>query len=237
LISQNEFMLIFQHNLTNYADVLIPAGGRPSTINEGNWLDYFPEGKASFRAIVEGANSYITPGARKLIQQQGVWIVKDASANKCGVITSSYEIISGLLLSEDEFRAVKPVLVKQVKEILKKRAVQEADWLYSRFQETKTPMTELTEKLSREINSNNVAITAYLQAHPEYVTEELLLSHLPDVFRKNYPGRCQRLPEEYRIAIAAVELASRLVYATDNADLGFRLQMVMSDKEKAGLKI
>ncbi|OQC13713.1 MAG: NAD-specific glutamate dehydrogenase [Lentisphaerae bacterium ADurb.Bin082] len=237
LISQNEFMLIFQHNLTSYADVLIPAGGRPSTINEGNWLDYFPDGKASFRAIVEGANSYITPGARNLIQQQGVWIVKDASANKCGVITSSYEIISGLLLSEEEFTAVKPVLVKQVKEILKKRAVQEADWLYSRFQETKTPMTELTEKLSREINSNNVAITEYLQAHPEYVTEELLLSHLPGVFRKNYPGRCHRLPEEYRIAIAAVELASRLVYATDKADLGFRLQMVMSEKEKDGIKI
>lgn len=235
LISPNEFMLVFQHNLTHYADVFIPAGGRPSTINEGNWRDYFPDGKASFRAIVEGANSFITPAARNLIQQNGVWIVKDASANKCGVITSSYEIISGLLLEEDEFKAVKPVLVKQVMDILKNRAVQEANWLYGRFRETKTPMTELTEKLSREINANNVAITAFLQSHPEYVTEELLLSHLPGVFRQDYAGRCPRLPEEYRIAIAAVELACRIVYAADKADLGLRLRMVMNDKEKSSL--
>ncbi|MDD4099429.1 MAG: NAD-glutamate dehydrogenase, partial [Lentisphaeria bacterium] len=235
LVKQNEFMHLFQHNLTHYADVFIPAGGRPSTINEGNWRDYFPDGKASFRAIVEGANSYITPAARNLIQKQGVWIVKDASANKCGVITSSYEIISGLLLEEDEFRAVKPVLVPQVMDILKNRAVQEANWLYSRFRETGMPMTELTEKLSREINASNVAITAFLQEHPEYVTEELLLSHLPGIFRKEYAGRLHRLPVEYRVAIAAVELACRTVYASGQADLGLRLRMVMNEKEKAAL--
>ena len=43
------------------------------------------------------------PLARKELQKRGVLLMRDASANKCGVISSSYEIIANLLLDEDEF--------------------------------------------------------------------------------------------------------------------------------------
>ena len=82
---------------TVQADLFIPAGGRPETIDRENWERYLlPDGTPSARAIVEGANSFITPEARVQLQRKGVIIMRDASANKCGVISSSYEIIANL---------------------------------------------------------------------------------------------------------------------------------------------
>ena len=235
LISRDDFMLLFQNNLVNYADVFVPAGGRPGTINEGNWHNFFPGGKPAFRAIVEGANSYITPGARTQIQQNGVWIVKDASANKCGVITSSYEILSGLMLEEEEFKANKKCLVEQVMEILRHRVIQEANWLYNQFKATGTHLTDLTEKLSQAINAANGEISAFLEKNPQFISDELLLSHLPVLFREKFPDRVRRLPAEYRLAIAAVELACRLVYVADSTNLENKLRLLMTDEEKANL--
>jgi len=97
------------------ADAFIPAGGRPATIHEGNWEAYLrpDNGQPSSKLIVEGANLFLTAGARKAMHAAtGIPIVKDSSANKCGVICSSYEIISSMLLSHDEFAAVKTELVK-----------------------------------------------------------------------------------------------------------------------------
>ena len=72
------------------ADLFIPAGGRPETINEGNWKRFLlPDGSPSSRVIVEGANSFITPAARLELQKKDVVLMRDASANKCGVISSS----------------------------------------------------------------------------------------------------------------------------------------------------
>jgi glutamate dehydrogenase len=78
------------------ADVFVPSGGRPATINESNYKQYLaPCGtKGSSPLIVEGANLFTTPAARQLLfDEAGVVIVKDSSANKCGVICSSYEIM------------------------------------------------------------------------------------------------------------------------------------------------
>lgn len=99
------------------ADAFIPAGGRPATIHEGNWEAYLrpDNGQPSSKLIVEGANLFLTAGARKAMHAAtGIPIVKDSSANKCGVICSSYEIISSMLLSHDEFAAVKPELVSAI---------------------------------------------------------------------------------------------------------------------------
>lgn len=234
-LDRDNFMRMFQHNMVHYADVFVPAGGRPSTINESNWQAYFPDEKPAFRAIVEGANSFITPAARNLIQQRGVWIVKDASANKCGVITSSYEILCGLMLDESEFKEHKQELVASVMGILKRRATQEADWLYSNFRASGTPMTDLTEALSRKINAENLSITAFLTTNQHLITDALILAHLPELFRQQFPDRVHRLPEEYRVAVASVELACRLIYASGGSDMGGRLLSVMHPEEKPAM--
>jgi hypothetical protein len=106
-------------------------------------------------AIVEGANSFITPEARGKLQDAGILIVKDASANKCGVITSSYEIMSGIMLDKDEFKAEKEELVKEIMIKLKSHAVGEAEWLFANYKAAICHMTGLTEVLSRRINEKN----------------------------------------------------------------------------------
>ena len=89
------------------ADVFIPAGGRPNTINENNWKEYLDDnGNPSSKLIVEGANLFITPEACQLLfDNAGVVVGKYSSANKCGVICSSYEIIASMLLETEEFFA------------------------------------------------------------------------------------------------------------------------------------
>ena len=101
------------------ADVFVPAGGRPSTLRGDNWRSYVREGQPASKVIVEGANLFITPEARAELSKLGVVIVKDSSANKCGVICSSYEIAGCMLLSTEEFIEVKPVFVQQVLERLR----------------------------------------------------------------------------------------------------------------------
>ena len=49
-------------------------------------------------------------------------IVKDSSANKCGVICSSMEIVAGMLLDDKEFIALKPAYVPGVLAILRSLA-------------------------------------------------------------------------------------------------------------------
>merc|ERR1712151_985948 len=96
------------------ADVFVPAGGRPSTMHKDNWKEFLDPvtGKASAPLIVEGANIFITPEARKMLfEKADVRIVKDSSANKCGVITSSYEICASMLISDEEFLKIKKELV------------------------------------------------------------------------------------------------------------------------------
>lgn len=162
---------------------------------------------------MEGANSFITPDARIKLQDAGILIVKDASANKCGVITSSYEILSGLMLDEAEFIAVKGELVPQVMDILARHARRESEWLFAQRKAMGRHPTELTDMLSREINAKNVAITEYLGTHPEMISDKIILTHLPPIFAKRYPDRLQRIPNEYRKAIVAVELATRIIYS------------------------
>lgn len=99
------------------ADAFIPAGGRPNTINADNYKQFFDPvtGVPSSSLIVEGANIFTTPEARELLFKEGkVTIVKDSSANKCGVITSSCEVAASMLLTKNEFMEIKNELVNDV---------------------------------------------------------------------------------------------------------------------------
>lgn len=203
------------------ADLFIPAGGRPETIDQDNWSMFFSkEGIPSARAIVEGANSFLTPEARIQIQKQGVIVMRDASANKCGVISSSYEIIANLLMEEDEFISHKERYVADVIEILERRAEEEARLIFKRHREGAAAQlyTEISEAISREINDHYARLFNFFQLHPVICNGPLfnkaILSHLPRflIENKEYHQRINKLPEKYRYAILAGEIASSLVY-------------------------
>lgn len=228
------------------ADLFIPAGGRPETIDRSTWQQFLlADGRPSSRVIVEGANSFITPEARVQLQKNGVVIMRDASANKCGVISSSYEIIANLLLSEREFLDNKERYVADVLEILAKRAEDEARLILRRKREPGCTLlyTEISDAISQEINALYARLFAFFQGHAELCFQPLfrrtILSHLPRLLRDTpaYRRRIKKLPVKYIYAILAAEIASSMVYQGDReADFtgmikGHLLRNTISTKE------
>jgi len=83
------------------ADLFLPCGGRPEAVNISNVGQLFDEdGKCHYKYIIEGANLFLTQQARLYLENRGVVVFKDASANKGGVTSSSLEVLAGLGLSD-----------------------------------------------------------------------------------------------------------------------------------------
>ncbi|MEI6208251.1 MAG: NAD-glutamate dehydrogenase domain-containing protein [Desulfuromonadales bacterium] len=215
--------------LTVKADLFIPAGGRPETIDGQNWRLFLDsDGVSSSSVIVEGANSFVTPEARVQLQKSGVVIMRDASANKCGVISSSYEIIANLLLSEREFLDHKERYVGDVLAILKKRAADEALLILRRSREPGNTLlySEISEIISQNINSLYSRLFEFFSARPELCLQapfrQALINHLPRMLQETpaFRMRVSKLPSKYQCAILAAEIGSSLVY-TGSRDADF----------------
>ncbi len=225
-ITTDEFFRDYNRLLFSVeADLFIPAGGRPETIDADNWERFLlQDGRPSTRIVVEGANSFITPAARVELQKRGVVILRDSSANKCGVISSSYEIIANLILSDKEFLLHKQRYVAEVLEILVRRAEEEAQLILKRAAEPDNSQlyTEISTAISTEINGHYARLFDYFQQHPELCDDPLFVraleEHLPRllVATKRFRLRLKNLPAKYRYAIIANELASSLVYRGDS---------------------
>lgn len=203
------------------ADLFIPAGGRPETVDIDNCHRFLDEdGRPNTRAIVEGANSFITPAARDELQKCGVVIMRDASANKCGVISSSYEIIANLMLSDEEFLINKQQYVADVIDILNRRAGDEAKLIFKRYGSAGGSFlyTEISAAISNEINAHYAKLFSYFQHNPHLSERPLyrkaILQHLPRMLGKEgrFQKRIDDLPAKIKYAILASEIASSMVY-------------------------
>jgi len=200
------------------SDAFIPGGGRPSTINERNWREFLlPDGKPSSRLIVEGANLFLTPEARVSLAKAGVLIIKDSSANKCGVMCSSFEIASSMLLNEAQFLKIKPAFVQQVLEKLREAARQEAIILLAEGRRhPSVPLPELSTRLSLAINSGADAIkpaVADWAKTDEALFRSIVLHHMPAELHRACGERIfKELPSAYLQWVVAKSVASRIVY-------------------------
>ena len=203
------------------ADVFIPAGGRPYTVNEKNWTHFIgSDGKPTCRAVVEGANIFFSSDARSELQTKGILNIKDSSANKTGVICSSFEIIASLTLSTEEFLAIKDIYVQQVIEILRQKADQEAKLLFQEYalQGGRKTLVELSMAISRQINDVTDIILENLTANQEEVLaspfyQEMIYRHVPRILVERYKDRLlDRLPPAHQIAILSAYMASYIVY-------------------------
>jgi len=244
-VTTDEFFREFDNLIfTEPADLFIPAGGRPETVDESNWHKFFnADGEATCKAIVEGANSFITPAARDRLQEKGVVVIRDAAANKCGVISSSYEIIANLVLSEREFIRNKERYVADVLEILVRRASDEARLIFRRRRQSQGNLsyTEIAASISTEINRNYARLFDYFMAHTELLEtlamRRVLRAHLPAFLRQpRYLSRLpKRLPLKYRAAMVAAELGARMVYDDDwGSDFGAELKAYVQRKFAPG---
>ncbi len=221
-VSSDEFHAQFENLIfSHFTDIFAPCGGRPETIHDGNWQKLFDKDQnPTTSAIIEGANSFISPSAREKIQEQGIIILKDSSANKCGVICSSYEIIGGLLMKDKEFLQNKEEYVKDVLKILEKRAIDESELIFQRHNRSQDEKlyTDISNEISDEINELTDTIYEHLVAHPEKLGKpaykKALLLHFPEFIqkRKIFRNRIRNLPLKYRVAMVSTEIATQSVY-------------------------
>jgi glutamate dehydrogenase len=199
-------------------DAFVPGGGRPATIHEGNWQEFLTaDGKPSSMVISEGANLFLTPGAREELCKRGATVIKDSSANKCGVICSSYEISACMVLSDDEFLSIKDAYVSQVLERLRELARVEAEFLM-RAAKTHPSMSlpRISVELSKVINTTASAIAAGVPGWPtedRELAKQMIRDHLPKVLFDFAGDRVwTSLPASYQTWIIANRLASSIAY-------------------------
>lgn len=233
------------------ADAFIPAGGRPNTIDIHNYRNFLlPDGSPSSPLIVEGANLFLTGEARQILYDEaGVMIVKDSSANKCGVITSSYEICSAMMLTEDEFFEHKNDIVNEVLIKLRRLAKMEAELLFREFHNTSGSLPQISEVISNAINTATDALATAMDDISINDRDELMplfKNHLPKTLSDLAFDRINdRVPEQYIKNAIATCIASKMVYKEGTnfiqslpkeqlADIAFKY--IIKEKEMAELK-
>ncbi|MFS8564149.1 MAG: NAD-glutamate dehydrogenase [Rhabdochlamydiaceae bacterium] len=217
-LSGNEMNHLMRFNILQAkTDIFIPGGGRPRTLNETNYKDFLDKtGIPSSKAIVEGANLYLTPGARVALEDLGVVIIKDSSANKGGVICSSFEVLAGLILDEKEFMAEKPTIVDEILDTIRKRSQDEAKLLLQSH--GKGYLTQISDEISTKINKLADELLAYLipltlPSDPKDPLIHCILNYALPILRKKYAKRMlENVPDVHKKAIIASFLAQRLVY-------------------------
>ncbi len=218
-LSGNEMNQLYRNNVHQVkTDVFVPGGGRPRTLNETNYTSYLDEtGKPTSKAIVEGANLYLTPGARRALEKLGVLIIKDSSCNKGGVMCSSFEVLSSLCMSEKDFIKEKKEYVKEVLEIIRKAALNEAKLLLGTHHKTGALLTDISDKISEQINHFKYQLldhleTVELSKDPKDPLIKCLLYYCPPLLREQYREGVLSMPDIHKKAIIACHIGSHLVY-------------------------
>lgn len=209
------------------ADLFVPCGGRPRAINIGNWRDFFDQKSAPrARVIVEGANLFITQEARLRLEENGVILLKDATANKGGVTSSSLEVLAALVLDDEEFGetisvpakgGVHPFRKKYIEEIIgiiRENARREFRVLWEEHKKTGRPLSLLSDLLSDKIDQIADEISkSRLYDNPE-LRRKIILRHCPPalVERVGFERIMSNVPEAYLKAVFASALASTYIY-------------------------
>ena len=219
-LTGNETHHLYSHNLHQVkSDIFIPGGGRPRTLNINNYTNFLDEeGKPTSKAIVEGANLYLTGEAREKLEALGVLIVKDSSANKGGVICSSLEVLCSLLMNNEEFLKNKEALMKDVLNFIREKAQNEVTLLIESHQKYEIPLTELSDKISKKINTYTYQILDYLESIDlkNSLTDPLIqkcTEYLLPIFQKKYKNRIiKNIPDMHKKAMIACYISQKIVY-------------------------
>lgn len=236
-----------EFHFTRYSDaeVFVPCGGRPNSVTLANVgrllhipdatgeammagkLDHIHPNQLKFKIIVEGANLFISQDARLALERCGVVLIKDASANKGGVTSSSLEVYAGLCLSDEEHAQYMsansatdaPVFyqnyVKEIMERVEENARREFDAIW---RESERHPGKPRTLISDELSTKNVEIRSHLLNSDLFKSEVLMRyvmqAYTPRTLLEVVPIETilQRVPTNYQRAICAMWLASRYVY-------------------------
>jgi len=241
----------FHLNPLSSADLFVPCGGRPESVNLSNVHKLFHSDRTPrFKIIVEGANLFLTNDARMVLEQAGVIVFKDASTNKGGVLSSSLEVLAALSMNDQEFsqhmqvKDIKnpPPFYKAYVEEIQQRVVENAalefECIWKEHARTKIPRYLLTDQISDKINSLNDNIqNSFLWGDPELkekVLTEAIPSHLLELL--GLPTILKRVPEAYAKAVFGAYLASRFIYKFGISTSELSFFEYMHEWQRMGLK-
>jgi glutamate dehydrogenase len=221
-----EFRNTFHLNPLAKANLFVPCGGRPAAININNWRNILDDsGAPKFKIIVEGANLFITEEARNRLEEHGIMVFKDASANKGGVTCSSLEVFASLVLNDEEydthFRVKNGIVpefmrlyIDEIIKIIKNNARAEFELLWKEKNNRNIPFTHLTNIVSQRINDITDAISnsdlPLNQKLKERVVKDYTPKSLLDLI--GIENIMSRVPDIYLNSIVATKLATGFVY-------------------------
>ncbi|MEZ7892459.1 MAG: NAD-glutamate dehydrogenase [Candidatus Wallbacteria bacterium] len=218
-------------HLTKYAkaDLFVPCGGRPKAININNYNQLLDEnGVPRWKYISEGANLFITQEARLRLEEKGVSLVKDASANKGGVTSSSFEVLASLAMTDEQYKEwmivenadkekekkFRMTYIGEIIEKIKLNAHLEFEAMWAENQKTKTPMAILSDVLSNKINQITDSLRESSLYEDEKIWRYAIENHCPKVLIKEIglDTILKRVPQNYLRAIFGTHLASNYIY-------------------------
>lgn len=221
-----EFRNNFHLNPLLKADLFVPCGGRPASVNIRNWRELLDkDGKPRFRYIVEGANLFLTQEARVALDKAGVIVFKDASTNKGGVTSSSLEVLASLVLTDEEYAeclvvkegmvpGFREAYVREVVNIIRTNARLEFELLWKERGLKKAPLCVLSDELSNKINKITDAVRESSLSKDPDLSLRVLGKHCPPTLVSALGIReiYDRLPRNYTEAVVSSWLASHFVY-------------------------
>ena len=221
-----EFRNMFHLHPLFKADIFVPCGGRPASITINNWTTYLNEaGEPRFKVIVEGANLFITQQARLRLEEKGVILYKDASANKGGVTSSSFEVLVSLALTDAEFDELMCVhdgaitefrqkYIAKIVEFVKNNADLEFEIIWKENKAKGTPRAILTDLISEKINRIKDAVAASDLFENKVLVKRVIAKGVPPVLveKVGVDRILKRVPEAYLKALFASGLAGHYVY-------------------------
>lgn len=204
------------------ADVFIPCGGRRKTLQESNVATFFRAEQESMgggslssfllpssQLVIEGANLYLSQGARDVLERAGVLVIRDSSANKGGVICSSYEVFAQLTIGEEQVGVYKVQIAQEVLAKIAHLCRLEMTLLLNTHKKTGLPCSLISKQISTKILE--VASKVRDELSDEEIADCVDIFALP-IIKKLAPQAIVALPNSYKHAIAAKFLASRFVY-------------------------
>lgn len=212
----------------NYsADLFVPCGGRPDSIQIGNVNEMCDsEGKCHFKYIVEGANLFISRQARLELEKRGVVLYPDASTNKGGVTSSSLEVLVGLALTDDQyiqnmlFHNNEPTqfymdYVRDIQGIIVRNARAEFEAIWREHAETGKPRSVISTELSSTLIRLSEEIFGTSLYEQETLREAVLRYVFPEslINKVGLDSVIRHVPESYLRSAFAAQVAASFLYA------------------------
>ena len=219
------------------ADLFVPCGGRPESVDVGNWHQLLhSDGSLKFKYIVEGANLFFTQESRLRLENAGCVIFKDASANKGGVTSSSLEVLASLALSDSEYEQLMTTTdsnsfehepansmkfpkfyldyVEAVHTVIEKNAELEFEAIWRENRKSSVPKSKYSDELSLAITKFDQELQC-ATLYENFKFRNIVLSEaIPPILvnKLGLDAIIQRLPEPYARAMFGSYLASRFIY-------------------------